>query len=162
MKEFLQQIGSYNLFNYLLPGTIFCGFISKITPYNIESDNVVITAFMFYFIGLVISRIGSICVEPLLRKMKIVQFKPYSDYTEAAKSDKKLNVLSEQNNTYRTLLTSFILVIVVKSFDLLEQQFAFIAQIRVWLLIVTLIIILLAAYKKQTKYIFERIERNQQ
>ncbi|MDR1720915.1 MAG: hypothetical protein LBR09_00750 [Endomicrobium sp.] len=43
---------------------------------------------MFYFIGMVISRIGSIIVEPILRKF--MEYVDYSDYTKLLKRTLKL------------------------------------------------------------------------
>lgn len=58
MKEILEKVSSYNLFNYLLPGTVFVFVLSKISGYNFIQKDLLIGAFLYYFIGLVISRIG--------------------------------------------------------------------------------------------------------
>jgi hypothetical protein len=75
MKEILDKLSSYNLFNYLLPGIIFVVLASEITRYSFIHDDIVIGAFLYYFIGLVISRFGSLAIEPLWpATRKLVQF----------------------------------------------------------------------------------------
>ena len=160
MKELIQQIGSYNLFNYLLPGTIFYAVIQDITPYNLGSDNIFILAFICYFIGMVISRIGSICIEPVLKLLKIIQFKDYKEFIEASKKDEKLNNLSEQNNTYRTLIALFLAIGITKGFNVFEIKFEFISQLRIWLILGLMFFLFIAAYRKQTRFISQRIEKN--
>ena len=66
MKEILDKLSSYNLFNYLLPGVLFVVIASKVTRYGFIQDDIVIGVFLYYFIGMVISRFGSLVIEPLL------------------------------------------------------------------------------------------------
>lgn len=51
MKELLDKISSYNLFNYLLPGILFVCIAKHFTDYNFIQDNDFIGAFLYYFIG---------------------------------------------------------------------------------------------------------------
>src|SRR5690242_15561755 len=108
MKDLLDKLSSYNLFNYLLPGTIFVAGAERVTNYRFRSDSIVIDLFAYYFIGLVISRLASLVVAPLLEKIEFVKFAPYPDYISASDKDAKIDVLSEQNNTYRTLAALFL------------------------------------------------------
>ena len=39
MKEIIEKISSYNLFNYLLPGILFAAFGDYITAYKIIQDD---------------------------------------------------------------------------------------------------------------------------
>ena len=72
MDTFLEKISSYNIFNYLLPGVIFTIFFQKITNLVIFQNNTILDAFLVYFIGLVINRVGSLCIEPILEKLKLI------------------------------------------------------------------------------------------
>src|SRR5947209_8137066 len=60
MKELLDKLSSYNLFNYLLPGTMFVAGAQRISDHKFKQDSIVVELFLYYFIGLVISRIGSL------------------------------------------------------------------------------------------------------
>ena len=62
-----------------------------------------VAVFAYYFMGLVISRIGSLMIEPTLKKVGFLKSADYSKFVLASKTDNKLDVLSETNNMYRTL-----------------------------------------------------------
>jgi hypothetical protein len=90
MKEILEKISSYNLFNYLLPGTVFVFVLAKISEHNFIQKDLLIGAFLYYFIGLIISRIGSVIIEPLLKKWNFLKFAEYSDFVIYSKKDDKI------------------------------------------------------------------------
>jgi hypothetical protein len=114
MKDILSKLSSYNLFNYLLPGIIFVVLGSELTRYSFIQQDIVTGVFLYYFIGLVVSRFGSLVIEPLLKRISFLQFVDYKDFTSASKKDDKLELLSEVNNTYRTLCAVFILLLLLK------------------------------------------------
>ena len=60
---------------------------------------------MYYFIGLIIIRIGSLAIEPALKRIRFVKFTSYTEFVKALKSDSKIDILSEINNYLRSLLT---------------------------------------------------------
>jgi len=162
MKEILEKISHYNLFNYLLPGVLYVVIIEHSTSYSLLTDEIVITAFICYFVGLVISRIGSLVIEKVLRAMKFLKFKDYKEYVAASHKDPKLDTLSEQNNTYRSIIAMLVLVAVTKGYELLGEKVPFFNEWKLWIVMGILIIMFLAAYRKQTKYITERIDKNLQ
>ena len=118
MKEFIDKISSYNIFNYLLPGILFVGLGKEITSFSLVQNNLLIGLFLYYFIGLIISRLGSLTLEPLLKWIKFVKFAPYEDYVRASKLDPKIEIFSEQNNMYRSLCMLSIALILLKIYDL--------------------------------------------
>ena len=120
MKDLLDKLSSYNLFNYLLPGVLFVALIDKFTSLHLIQENVLIGAFVYYFIGSIISRIGSIFIEPFLKRVKFVTFSQYSDFVTASKEDPKIEILSEQNNMYRTFCAMLLLIGVVAAFERLS------------------------------------------
>lgn len=103
MKDLLDKLSSYNIFNYLLPGVLFATFVDWLTSFHLIQKDPVIGAFLYYFLGSVVSRIGSQFVEPLFRWFNFVAFAPYQDFVLASKADPKIEVLSEANNMYRTI-----------------------------------------------------------
>ncbi len=160
MKEIVEKISSYNLFNYLLPGTLFVVLLDKANIYHLVQENIFNAAFLYYFVGLSISRFGSIIVEPFLRKIGFMHYSDYSKYVLAVKKDAKIELLSEVNNTYRTLVAMFITILLVSLFKFIEQL---VPQMQGWsitLLLFTLLLLYLFSYKKQTEYIVNRISGN--
>ena len=71
MKDLLEKLSSYNIFNYLLPGIVFVALADALTSFHFVQQDIVIGVFVYYFIGLIISRLGSIVIEPILSKRSI-------------------------------------------------------------------------------------------
>ncbi|EKD88152.1 MAG: hypothetical protein ACD_35C00035G0002 [uncultured bacterium] len=55
MKDLVEKISSYNLFNNLFPGVVFVTILGKFTTYDFIQKDLIIGLFFYYFIGLVIS-----------------------------------------------------------------------------------------------------------
>ena len=159
MEKLLEKLTSYNLFNYLLPGIIFSILLEKTTNYSIIQKDIVIEAFLAYFIGLIISRISSLVIEPILKKIKFVKFSNYKDYVLASENDKKIELFSESNNMYRVFISLFFILITVNIYEnLIVLKFPILAEYTTCLIVVILFIIFLFSYRKQTNYITQRVE----
>ena len=158
MKDLLDKISSYNLFNYLFPGVVFVIILSKISSYNFIQKDIVVGVFFYYFIGLLISRIGSILIEPLLKTLKFLKFSEYKDFIFASQKDEKIELFSEVNNMYRTLSSMFIVLVSVKLFDLAAKKFSSLNNIDSIYILLLIVVLCLFSYRKQTKYITMRIE----
>jgi hypothetical protein len=158
MNELLNKISSYNLFNYLLPGVIFAVLATEITRYSLVQRDILTGAFLYYFIGLVVSRFGSLIVEPLLKRLSFVKFADYKDFVAASKQDEKLEVLSEVNNTYRTLCSVFSLLLILKLYVKIEERVPFLKEWDSMILLVLLLMMFLFSYRKQSTYITKRIK----
>ena len=135
MTDFLGKISSYNLFNYLFSGVLFVILANYFTPYSFVQKDLVLGVFLYYFIGLVISRVGSLFIEPILKKISFVKFMPYPDFVKALKVDPSLDVLSEVNNMYRTLTAVFVSLIFLKLYQLVSLKFVFLQMAQGYALI---------------------------
>ena len=160
IKEMFDKISSYNLFNYLFPGIVFAMLASEFTQYSFIMDDIIIGLFFYYFIGLVISRFGSLIIETFLKWIKFIKFADYREFVAASKKDKKIEMLSEANNTYRTLCSLFILLLLLKVYEKIESIFLPLKEYGPFILIVLLMIMFLFSYRKQTDYVTKRIEAN--
>ena len=157
MNELLSKLSSYNLFNYLLPGVVFSITVEAWTPYSISKGDLLSDAFVFYFAGLVISRIGSLLVEPALKKLRFVTFADYTDFVAAAKKDPQIEILSEANNTYRTILSTLLLVLIAKIYSAIEPFYFPMTTLRPYIIAVGLVALFLFSYRKQTQYVAKRV-----
>jgi hypothetical protein len=155
MKELLEKLSSYNLFNYLLPGTIFVAAARRLSHHTFKDDSVIVELFLFYFIGMVISRVGSLTIEPFLKAVSFIKFAPYKDFIRACTKDAKIELLSEQNNTYRTLCAVFLSLGILKLYDLAA---AWKPRTTKGTVIVGLFVLFAFAYQKQTNYVRKRVE----
>ena len=159
MKELIDKISSYNLFNILLPGILFVIIIEKFTTYSLIQENIIIGVFLYYFIGLIISRFGSLVIEPLLKLIRFLKFAKYEDYISAEHNDPKIKVLLETNNTYRTIISLIILLLLSKLYEYIESMIPIIKNYNLYFLIVLILIIFLCSYRKQTNYIRRRVNK---
>jgi|SRR5690554_2417217 hypothetical protein len=158
MKEIIEKLSSYNIFNYLLPGIVFSILTSKFTSTNLIFDNLIIGAFLYYFIGLVISRVGSVIIEPLLKRIKFLKFADYKDFVSVSKTDNKLEILSEANNMYRTFVSMFSILFLIIGFQRLSEFFIIFKNNQDLILLAVLFVLFLFSYRKQTDYITKRIK----
>jgi len=157
MKDLLEKLSTYNIFNYLLPGMVFVAISKSLTKYNFVQEDIIIGVFLYYFIGLVISRVGSIVIEPILKWIKFVKFSEYSDYVEASNKDKIIELLSEANNMYRTFVSLFLSLSLLKIFEVLSERFIMLDDISSEMAILGLLFLFAFSYRKQTAYITKRV-----
>lgn len=157
MKDLLEKITSYNLFNYLLPGAVFVGLAKWFLDVDLVQENDLIGAFLYYFIGMVISRVGSLVIEPFLKYLNFIKMAEYSEFISASKIDAKIEVLSETNNTYRTIASMLFVLIFLKLYFFIKSYFFVPDWVNPILLAIMLLVIFFYSYKKQTSYIKKRI-----
>lgn len=163
LKQIVEKISSYNIFNNLYPGILFIYLLKFLFGINILSDNWFENLILFYFVGMVLSRIGSIIIEPIMKKIKLIQYAPYSDYVKASSIEPLVDTLSEVNNTYRTLLSTFICAFMYKvcitiNEICLKNEVTFLQENKDWILLILLIILFSFSYVKQTSYVRKRVE----
>lgn len=156
MEKLIDKLTSYNLFNYLLPGIIFSVLLEKTTSYSVIHKDIIIEAFLAYFLGLIISRVSSVIVEPLLKKIKFVQFADYKDFVLASESDKKIELLSESNNMYRVFISLFFILIIINLYENFLEPI--LSGYTNYFVVGLLFLLFMFSYRKQTQYIVKRIE----
>lgn len=160
MKEFLDKLASYHFFNYLLPGALFVILADKIANYKMYQTDIIFGLLLYYFIGLIISRVGSLIIEPFLRRVRFITFADYKDFVSASKNDPKIELLSETNNMYRTLCALFLMLVMLKVYSIAEAAYPIITSWSEYILSALLLAMFLFSYRKQSKYIVERVKVN--
>lgn len=161
MNELLTKLSSYNLFNYLVPGVVFAVLASEMTAYHLVQKDIIIGVFLYYFLGMVVSRFGSLVIDPVLQWISFVKFEDYKAFVVASKKDPQLEVLSEVNNTYRTLCSLFFLLLLLRLYAKIEARLPALKGWDAMLLIVLLLLMFLFAYRKQTSFVVKRIKANE-
>ena len=124
------KIPFYNIVNMLLTGLVFVGGLIIIFPQYaiqlIQSDfyeklktgpEVILTICIFaiaYEIGLIINRIGSVIIEPFLKKFKLIPFNDdYTLFNDKKKDYPILGTLSREFALSRTSIALFLMLSVV-------------------------------------------------
>ena len=157
VDKILDKLSSYNIFNYLFPGVVFCVIADSYLAIPLLQDSIINGLILYYFIGLVISRFGSIVIEPILKKTSIIKFSDYQNYIKAAKEDPKIELLSESNNTYRTLLSALLILCISAIGVQFVQTYPGLLGFVKYSILPGLVLLFGFSYKKQTEYIKRRI-----
>ena len=128
------KIPFYNIVNMFLTGFIFIGccmfiyistFLDLLTADYLQKicigpESIITISFfaIIYEIGYIINRIGSIVIEPLLKKTKIVPFDDdYKKFNDCKKQYPILSTLSREYALSRTSLTLFLITTVLAAFQ---------------------------------------------
>lgn len=159
MKEILSKLTSYNIFNYMLPGIVFAIITQEYIGYQIIRENLFEAAFLYYFIGLLISRFGALVIAPILRKIKIVPYRKYESFITASKKDVKIDELSEANNMYRTLISLNLSILLAYGYKQLTQLLTFSEETLFLIGIVILVFVFIITYARQSKFIVKRVDK---
>lgn len=155
METFFNKIEAYNIFNFLFPGIIFASILTFLIEENIYSSSLIIATFEYYFTGLVLSRIGSIVINPILEKTKIIKKEKYKNFICKEEKDTKIEILQREANQYRTFVAVFICLLLVEIYICI---FVDISKINTIIYFIILIIIFVLSYRKQTNFIIQRIK----
>lgn len=160
MNDLISKLSSYHLFNYLVPGVVFGVLVHPIFPFSLGSHDVITGAFLAYFTGLVVSRFGSLVIEPILGHVKFMEFWNYEEYSLYSKTDEHISVLYEVSNMYRTFASLFTLLALLKLYAQVEVRWPHLKNWDATILIILLLIVFLFSYKKQTRYMIRRIDED--
>ena len=164
MEKIISSIPVYNLLTNLIPGTV----LAALLKFCVEgcdifslTDNIWILAVILYFLGIINSRISSLIFEPLMKKLKIVNCVSHADFTDAELKDTsgKLTQLSRMNNEYRSYISVFAIVLILKLIFLCSSVKDFVTDNVCWVILGLGVLLFLCSYKKQVSYITSRVSR---
>jgi hypothetical protein len=156
MNEVLNKLSSYNIFNHLFPGAVFCIVAEYIGIMPSPSD-LIKQLLWYYFVGMVISRIGSIILEPILKWLSFVPHGEYSAFLRTIEADQKLEIMVEVLNTYRTLAASFLMLLIGVLLAWGGKRLGIPVEWREHLALFGLLFLFLLSYKKQALYVHKRV-----
>lgn len=164
IKIVADKLSAYEIINNIFPGSVFCYLVSKTTRFSFSGKNIWEDIIIYYFVGIIVGRIGSLLLEKVLIKSRLVKFCDYTDYINAEKEDEKISDLSTKNNMYRSLMSVGICGLGVIVFDIGYGwliNYGTCVKVLSNILICTFIAtIFMLAYIKQTNYVRYRIEKN--
>jgi hypothetical protein len=158
MNEFVQKISSYHILNYLVPGVLFVVLTESFTNYSLLQGNILADVFIYYIVGLIVSRFGSLVIEPVLKHTGFLNFASREDYLAASAKDPKIDILSEANNMYRSLLATILLIVIVQTYESAGQIFPVLNDWDIRFFVLISFALLLFSYRKQVAYITSRVK----
>ena len=159
-KVLVEKLSQYNFLTNILPGTVLCILMKYLVGYDIIPSEYYQAGIVFYFVGMLNGRIGSLIVEPFLKYIKWVVFAPYPDYVLADQNDKKVSILNQENNVYRSYITVTFITLSAFLYKNYLVIFEFIKDNEKILLLIFMFLIFLCSYRKQTGYVKQRVETN--
>jgi len=154
----IEKLGTYQILTNVLPGIFFCKGLVFFLDLDFSTESIVEDLIIYYFIGFIINRIGSLFVEPFLRKVRFLKFSSYSDFISASKNDVKIDMLSEINNYMRDMLTSTLMLLLVMGAQNFINISSWFSNNWSWVLLIFILVIFLFSYRKQTSYLKKRVE----
>ena len=157
MQAILEKLSAYNIFSYLLPGLLFVSLGERLTSFSLIQRSWIVGIVLYYFIGLVISRVGSLIVKPILERVGFVKEAPFEDYVEASASDSRIGVLSTRNNLFRTLCAMVMMLIGLKIGEKVIGILPWGADVYDFIFLVGLFVLLLFSYRKQAQAVVRRV-----
>lgn len=155
MEKIIEKLDSYNIFTNIIPGYLMLQF--NIYYFKIDNFNIVEYIVIAYFIGQTLNKIGSIIVGKVLLKFTSEKGLPYDEYIQACDNDKKINILLQERNTYRTFCALFVICIIEIIFNKLFKDITISNDIKFIALFTICLIIYCISYCKYNKYIADRI-----
>lgn len=162
MGKFIEKLDSYELMTSLLPGAFFCITFTIFCGIEFPIENILEEIVVYYFMGLIINRIGSIIVKPFLLKIKVIKEVAYDEYVNAEKKDSKIKVLMETCNYYRSMLTSCLLLLIMKCVFWYPFNISWFQENWRGILLLGLIALFLATYRKQINFVCKRVNISNQ
>ncbi len=157
MKAVVEKLSAYSIFGYLLPGSLFVILGERLTAFSLIQRSWIVGIVLYYFIGLVISRVGSLIVKPILERIGFVEEPPYADYVEASASDSRIGVLSARNNLFRTLCAMVMMLIGLKIGEKVIGILPWGADVYDFIMLVGLFTLFLLSYRKQAQEVVRQV-----
>lgn len=160
-SKIADKLSAYQLFNYFFPGIIFNLCVEQIMSFKITSDDILYRVFTFYITGMILSRLGSTIIEPLYKKICFVVYAEYKNYLNASANDSKLDILVLENNTYRTLIATFVSLFILFLMDQIQWLHGkYQHPIAIGIYLFLLILLFSLSFRKQTNFIRKKVHRD--
>lgn len=158
LKIIIDKLSQYNFLTNILPGTVLCIILKYLVGYDLIPNDYYQAGIVFYFVGMVNSRVGSLVIEPILKAISWVKFAPYSEFLRAEKEDAKLTILSQENNVFRSYISLMFISILGYIYKNCSLDLRLSLNNESLVIIVILFVLFLFAYKKQTSFVRKRVE----
>ena len=157
MEKIFDKIDSYNIITNIVPGAVLAGLLSLLHLCTVQVEGVVASVVLYYFLGVVADRIGSLLVEKILLAWHVVNYAPREEYLKAARKDTDIKKLLEANNMYRAFAGVFLIVVIVKAYQVCANFANLSTAVTEWISVIMLLLLFVCSFIKQTKSIVKRV-----
>ncbi|MER8743122.1 hypothetical protein NKH54_08550 [Mesorhizobium sp. M1004] len=160
MGDVISKISSYNIFTNLIPGAVLAFIMHRLEIYDFQSPSTVIDIIMYYFLGVVVSRVGSVILQPVLRRTHFIKHGDYSSFIVAEAKDPKIAVLLESSNLYRSICSVLLLSLLAYWVKLLAARYGWSLRSVEVGTVIFLAALFLLSYRKQAAFIEKRVQHH--
>lgn len=161
IEKIFERLSNYEYINNIIPGAIYVVLTEKLTLFKIQTDNIWLDLIVFYFVGVVIGRVGALIIEKILKWRKKLNLVLYSEYVEAERKDKFVRELSIINNMYRTYTSLALCLLLTVGFSyiwILINGYKWSKPVLIVLWCIFLMLLFAKSYIKQTDYVANRVK----
>ena len=158
LKVIIEKLSQYNFLTNILPGSVLCIILQYVIGYDIIPEDYYQAGVIFYFVGMVNSRVGSLIVEPFLKYVNILRFAKYDKFIDAERKDSKVSTLSQENNTFRSYTSVMVVVLLAYLYENFLSVYEFVRTNQTVLMVMALLVLFICSYVKQTNYVRKRVE----
>lgn len=166
MTDLIKTIPIYNILTNLIPGTVLALLLNWFCGIDLFSltDNGWFLAIMFYFIGVVNNRIGSLLLTKSRYAFGNAVKHDYKEYVRAEQKDwkegiNKLQELERMAVEYRSYAAIFFILILGKIYSYIPSVINLNVEVqKEWLIVIGVFILFICSLRKQTRFISKRIE----
>ena len=114
INSLFNKLSAYQLLSLMLPGASLLGTLKFIFAIDIKVDeNIWWFLLSSYVVGIILSRIGSLLIEEVFKKMGFIKGYNVGNYIAKRKEDDMVETLLSFANLYRSFCALSILMIIV-------------------------------------------------
>ena len=153
-----EKLDAYDLVANLVPGaalTYALHFSKFPTPAPNDWAAFLLVAFVA---GVTTNRLGSLVLDPVLRRVRFLNQKDYELFVVSEKADRKLETLVANHGLYRTFFTAGLLYLVLLAISSWFPAIASADQVIFVLFVLAGMVVFLFAFQKEDGYIQARIK----
>jgi hypothetical protein len=159
IKAILEKISSYNILTNIIPGAVLCVVLRFLVGYDVfTGQNWFVLGVIFYIIGVINNRFGSLVIGPFLKWIHFVNPCSYKDYIKAENTDAKVAILNTENNVFRSYIAVFTLSLIALLYKTVLNRWGFLSDNINIVILILLIILFASSYRKQTRIISQRVK----
>jgi hypothetical protein len=150
-----EKLDAYNLFANLVPGAALT-YALRYSGFPTPSPDKFLAFLLVSFVaGVTANRLGSLLLDPLLRRWKFLKPKDYHSFLMREKADRKLDALVANSGLYRTFFTAGIIYLAALVIAPLVTPLGGKALLLIF--IIGGMAVFLFAFRKEDGYIHSRI-----
>ena len=160
MGSFTEKLSPYDFINNLFPGVLVLAFMAWSLNLSFTADGVISIVVYFcivYFVGIIMSRLGSLVLEPIFRKTRIAKW--HKNYYVGERNDPKIPILLRDLNMYRSLAVSSLFCCLISPVAVfITKTISCCMCLEAMLVLFIVAVIFTCSYGKQSRLIYRRVD----